>query len=133
MSFSMGIFIFDKSIKTLFRFLDKEHIFPFSNCSRFFLNKKKSHQKQNIRSHARSRNGNYKVPVDCKISSWLALPQNCTQTQLHTCIRHAHTLQLHFHNRVGRGGCLAQQPCSRFRKQGLLLVGFRLEIRIVCG
>lgn len=54
LSFSMGIFIHDESIKTWFCFLDKEHIFPFRIPLTYFIYIKKSLKKHSItpsRSH----------------------------------------------------------------------------------
>lgn len=103
LSFSMGIFLFSISRLKLGFVLDKEHIFSFR-----LIPFKKDHTKTSITpNHTLSLlfYGNYKLPSDCKISSWLALPQNCalTHTHLHNSITLTH---LHFHNRVGRR-CLA--------------------------
>lgn len=84
----MGIFLFSISRLKLGFVLDKEHIFSFR-----LIPLKKDHTKTSITpNHTLFLlfYGNYKLPSDCKISSWLALPQNCalTHTHLHN---HAHT------------------------------------------
>lgn len=90
----MGIFLFSISRLKLGFVLDKEHIFSFR-----LIPLKKDHTKTSITpSHTLSLlfYGNYEVPVHCKISSWLALPQNCalTHTHLHNSI--IHTLRFTF-------------------------------------